>query len=215
MAVSPYFQHINANNEQDLYHELATELVQLAGVDVHYIKVEQVNDANYDSLFGENRFEKLGQSLVIEMYLKDFEQPYGNDDLYAKFGLTQPNTCTFLVGVRRFDGVFGHRPREGDYIYIPAWDYLGPDDIFRIAKVDISDFQFKALGSPVYYFIKCERAKYNHQQVNTGEPVLDAGAAALLNNDSVANDTNADNDPLQQLSNDFIQFDERNPFGNP
>lgn len=215
MAVSPYFHHIDAKNEQDLYHDLATEMIQLAGIDVHYMKVEQVNDINYNPVFGENRFEKLGQSTVIEMYPKDFEQPYGNDDLYAKFGLSAPNTCTFLVGVRRFEGVFGHRPREGDYIYVPLWSHLGPDDIFRIAKVDIEDFQFKTLGSPIYYFIKCERAKFSHQSVSTGEPVLDAGVVEQLNNNSVANDLNADNDPVQQLSDDFISFDETNPFGTP
>ncbi len=214
MAVSQYFQHINATNEQDLYHSLAIEMVQIAGVDVHYIKVDNFTN-NYDELFGENRFETLGPSTVIEMYLKDMEQPYANEDFYAKFGLSQPNTCSFLVAIRRFDSVFNHRPREGDYIYIPTWNSLGPDDIFRISKVDITDYQVEALGSPVYYFIKCERAKFSHQTVSTGEPILDAGAADLTNNNSVVNDLNADNDPLQELSNQFIQFNESNPFGTP
>lgn len=215
MAISPYFKHVDATNEQDLYHSLATEMIQLSGVDVHYIKVEQIADENYDSVFGQNRFEVLGQSVVIEMYIKDMEQPLGNDDFYAKFGLSQPHSCTFLVGVRRFEEEFSHRPREGDYVYLPAWSHLGPDDLFRISKVDVNDLQFKALGSPVYYFLRCERAKFNHQVVNSGEPILDAGTAALINNDSVANDLNADNDPLQELSDQFIQFDENHPFGNP
>lgn len=214
MPVSPYFKHIDASNEQDLYHDLAIEMVQLAGIDVHYIPVEQFGD-NYDEVFGENRFEFLGQSTVIEMYLKDMEQPYVNDDFYAKFGLAQPNACSFLVAIRRFDAEFGHRPREGDYIYIPTWGKLGPDDIFRIQKVDVTDYQVMALGSPVYYFIKAERAKYNHQIVQTGESILDDGAAEMLNNNSVVNDTNADNDVIQELSNNFINFDEKNPFGNP
>lgn len=215
MAVSPYFKHVNASNEQDLFHDLATEFIKLSGIDVYYIKSEQINDPNYDPIFGENRFENLNNSTVIEMYLKDFEQPYGNDDFYSKFGLVQPDTCTFIVGIRRFHRIFNHRPREGDYIYIPAWDPIGPDDIFRINKVDIMDFQFMALGSPVYYFIRTERAKYNHQNVNTGIQMLDSGVQDLSNNNSVTNDPNADNDPLQELTNAFISFDEKNPFGNP
>ena len=215
MPVSQYFSHIGATNEQDLYHDLAIEMVQLSGIDVHYIKVEQVQDSNYDKLFGENRFEVLGQSVVIEMYLKDMEQPYVHEEMYAKFGLTQPSSCAFLVAVRRFDAEFNHRPREGDYIYIPPWNNIGPDDIFRIASVDVRDYQVMALGSPVYYFIKCERAKYNHQIVNTGSELFDTETAGLLNNNSVTNDPNADNDPLQVLSDQFIQFDESNPFGTP
>ena len=212
MAVSPYFQHIDASNEQDLFHSLAEEFIQLAGVNCYYIKVEQVDDDNYDKLFGENRFEVLQNATLIEMYLKDMEQPLGNDDLYAKFGLSQPHSCTFLVGVRRFNSEFGHRPREGDYVYLPNWS-IGPDDIFRIAKVEVTDYQFKALGSPVYYFLRCERAKFNHQIVNTG--IADLDNSATINNNSVENDRNADNDPLQELSDMFINFDEKHPFGKP
>jgi len=214
MAVSQYFHHVDATEEKNLFHDLAAEFVQLSGIDVHYIEVAKF-DGNYDALFGENRFEILGKSKVIEMYLKDMEKPYANDDFYAKFGLSQPDSCSFLVARRRFDAEFGKRPQEGDYIYIPVWNPLGPDDIFKIQKVDVSDYQNMPLGSPVYYFITCERARYTHQTVETTEPVLDQGAVDISNNNSTVNDSNADNDPLQILSNQFIQFDENNPFGTP
>jgi len=212
MPVSPYFHHIDASNEQDLFHSLAEEFIQLAGVNCYYIKVEQVKDANYNEIFGENRFEVLKNATMIEMYLKDMEQPFGNDDFYAKFGFSQPHSCTFLVGVRRFNKEFNHRPREGDYVYIPNWT-IGPEDIFRIAKVSISDYQAHALGSPVYYFLHCERAKYNNQLVNTG--IADLDNTTPVNNNSLVNDPNADNDPIQQLSDSFISFNEKNPFGTP
>lgn len=215
MAVNKYFNHVAASNEQNLYHDLATEMVQLSGIDVHYIKSEQVIDENYDELFGENRFENLNHSTVIEMYLKDFEQPLGNDDLYAKFGIHQPNTATFVVGVRRFNEVLGHRPREGDYIYIPLWDFLGPDDIFRITKVDSFDIQWQALGSPVYYFVKAEKAKFSHQELNTGIAELDSTNWTHVNDDSVENDPNTDNEAVETMNDFFINFDENHPFGRP
>lgn len=208
MAVNSYFDHVTQRNEQDLYHDLAEEMIQLSGIDVQYIKVENLRAENYDPVFGENRFEKLAGAVTIEMYMKDFEQPLGGDDLYSKFGFTQAHTCTFVAGVRRFGAVMGMRPREGDYIYIPEWDYLGPDDIFRITKVDFVDAQWKALGSPVYYFIKCERAKFSHQEVNTGVPDLDEDAVR-----KEMMDRNDDTDPLEELGKAFIDFSEDNPFG--
>lgn len=208
MAVNSYFDHVTQRNEQDLYHNLAEEMIQLSGIDVQYIKVENIRTENYDPVFGENRFEKMNGAVTIEMYMKDFEQPLGGDDLYSKFGFTQAHTCTFVAGVRRFGSVMGMRPREGDYIYIPEWDYLGPDDIFRITKVDFVDAQWKALGSPVYYFIKCERAKFSHQEVNTGVPDLDEDAVR-----KEMMDRNDDTDPLEELGKAFIDFSEDNPFG--
>lgn len=208
MAVNNYFDHVTQRNEQNLYHDLAEEMIQLSGIDVQYIKVENLRAENYDPVFGENRFEKLNGSVTIEMYMKDFEQPLGGDDLYSKFGFTQAHTCTFVAGVRRFGDVMGMRPREGDYIYIPEWDYLGPDDIFRITKVDFVDAQWKALGSPVYYFIKCERAKFTHQDVDTGIPDLDEDAVR-----KEMMDRNDDTDPLEEFGKAFIDFSEDNPFG--
>lgn len=208
MAVNSYFDHVTQRNEQDLYHDLAEEMIQLSGIDVQYIKVENLRAENYDPVFGENRFEKLAGAVTIEMYMKDFEQPLGGDDLYSKFGFTQAHTCTFVAGVRRFGAAMGMRPREGDYIYIPEWDYLGPDDVFRITKVDFVDAQWKALGSPVYYFIKCERAKFSHQEVNTGISDLDEDVVR-----KEMMDRNDDTDPLEEFGKAFIDFSEDNPFG--
>lgn len=212
MATNPYFNHTGAVNEQDLYHDLATEMIQLAGMDVRYLKVESINDANYDPILGENRFEELEEATIIEMYLKDYEQPYAGDDFYAKFGLSQPHTCTLLVGVRRFMDELGHRPREGDYVYIPKTDFLGPDDLFRIHKVDFVDAQWKALGSPVYFFLRCERAKFTHQDLTGADTELDAD---LMTKEDVRNDRNDDSDPLQELGDLLIDFNEKNLFGEP
>lgn len=212
MATNPYFNHTGAVNEQDLYHDLATEMIQLAGMDVRYLKVESINDANYDPILGENRFEELEEATIIEMYLKDYEQPYAGDDFYAKFGLSQPHTCTLLVGVRRFMDELGHRPREGDYVYIPKTDFLGPDDLFRIHKVDFVDAQWKALGSPVYFFLRCERAKFTHQDLTGADTELDSD---LMTKEDVRNDRNDDSDPLQELGDLLIDFNEKNLFGEP
>jgi Virus neck protein len=214
MTVSQYFNHIQQTEEQDLVHDLAVELIQLSGIDVTYIKVDATTDGNFNEIFGENRFEKLNGGTVIEMYLKNMETPYEGEDLYAKFGLQQSQSCSFVVSLRRFKEVFGHRPREGDYIYIPVWKYNHPDDIFKISNVTDTDEQFSPLGNSIFYLIKTERAKFTHQEVNTNVGFLNTETLDMVNNDSVINDTNANNDPLQVLSDAFVDFSETNPFGN-
>lgn len=216
MPLNPYFNHVGQTNEQDLYHDLAIELIQLSGIEVCYIRVDATTDGNFDAIFGENRFENLNNYTKIEMYLKDMEQPYESGDMYSKFGLYTPDRCTFLVSLRRFEEIYnGNRPREGDYIYIPSWDKRGPDDIFRVTYTDVETGQFKALGNSIFYFIRAERAKYNHQNVNTGLPVIDQGTPAPSQDGLVDNDTNAQNDPLKELGDLLIDFSESNPFGEP
>lgn len=212
MATNPYFKHIDAANEQDLYHDLATEMVQMAGVNVYYIKASGLS-GEFDSLFGENRFQTLTDATEIEMLLENMETPYGGGDIYTKFGLSMSQTATFVVAYRRFEEVFGARPKEGDYIYIPAWNARTPADIFRINYVDVDKYQYEPLGNPIYYQISTERAKFSHEQISTGLEELDGFGADIFNDNSVENDPGATNDMIQALGDIFQQFDEQHPFG--
>jgi len=213
MAVNPHFKHIDAANEQELYHDLAEELIQMAGVDVYYIKAEGLQGSDFDSLFGENRFEKLGEGIQIEMFIEGSETPYGGSDMFSKFGLTQAQTVSFLVSYRRFEDMFDMRPREGDFVYIPKFDKRTPADIFRISFVDVDKHQFEPLGTTLFFHLSTERARYSHESINTGVDELDAVAADMPNGTDLDNDTNADNDLIQSLGDMFQNFDESNPFG--
>lgn len=212
MATNPYFKHIDAENERELYHDLATEMVQMAGVNVYYVKATGLS-GEFDDLFGENRFQTLSEATEIEMLLENMEIPYGGGDIYTKFGLSMNQTATFVVAYKRFEEVFGGRPKEGDYIYIPMWNARTPADIFRINYVDVDKYQYEPLGNPLYYQLSTERAKFSHETVNTGLDELDVFGADLLNNDSVAKDFGANNDTIESLGDIFQQFDEQHPFG--
>jgi hypothetical protein len=211
MPVSPFFNHISAENEQDLFHDLAAEFVYLSGISVYYIKSDAITDENFDQIFGENRFQTLGEAKEIEMYLENMETPYGGmGDMFSKFGLTQNQTVTFIVAYRRFEEEFGMRPREGDYIYIPKWHNRGPDIIFRISYVEFDKDQFVPTGDPKFYQIKADRARLSHENIETKLDIVDLGAEERLEN--VVND---DTDIIEELGDIFINFDEQHPFGRP
>lgn len=212
MATNPYFHHIDADNERELHHDLAAEMVQMAGINVYYVKATGLS-GEFDSLFGDNRFQTLEEATEIEMLLENMELPYGGGDIYSKFGLSMNQTATFIVAYKRFEEVFGTRPKEGDYIYIPLWNDRSPASIFRINYVDVDKYQYEPLGNPLYYQMSTERAKFSHETISTGLDELDAVGASLLNDDSVENDRAATNDLIEDLGDIFQQFDEQHPFG--
>lgn len=213
MATNPYFRNMTQKNEQDLSHDLVTEIIQMTGMDVYYIKMESVKSPDFDVLFGENRFEKLQDCFLIEMYPRNFEMPYEGNDLYSKLGLTMNRQVTFEVGYRRIEQVIGSRPREGDYIFIPAVTEREMSDIFKIMYVETDDIEWNPQGTILKYVLKCDQATFGHQELETGIANIDFSVPAFA--ETTNGDPNAHNDLMQNLGNMFIDFDETHPFGKP
>ena len=217
MPTNPYFEHTSATVEQSLHHDLAKEIIQLSGVDCHYIKVEQVESDDFSEIFGENRFQKfLSQNTtVIEMYMDNFEQPFEGGNMFSKFGFQTTDTITLVVAKKRAEELLGEVPRVGDYVYLPIFsDGKRPNKLLRITYIDTQKQQFQTLGDPLFYHLSCEVTTFSHEDYNTGTP---------LDVESLTNETNVstDNDPLSQntdfetLEDVFLNFDEDNPFGTP
>lgn len=203
---------MHASNEQDLSHSLIEEIIQMAGIDVYYIKVENLKSEQWDILFGENRFEVLRDARLIEMYPVNFENPYMGGDLYEKLGLTMNQQITFEVAYRRFEQEFdGMRPREGDYIFIPAATEREMNDMFRIMYVETTEPNWYQQGTILRYTLKCERATYGHQELKTGVEGIDYSVGPGMAD--LQDDANADNEIIQDLTDIFIDFSENNPFG--
>jgi hypothetical protein len=213
MAINPYFNHMADPAEQDVFHDLVIETIQLAGMDVYYIKTNQVNSPDFDRILGDNRFEELKDTYLIEMYPRNFETPYGGADMFSKFGFSMNQTVTFEVAYRRFEEVVGGRPLEGDYIFVPATSQRKMNDIFRIVYVEADSEQWFPLGTITKYAISCERATFAHQSIDSGIPALDNSMPPNANDGG--GDPNFDNNIFTELGNMFIDFDESNPFGRP
>lgn len=213
MATNPFFQHMTQRNEQDLSHDLVEEIIQMAGMDVQYIQMDNIGSDNWDQIMGENRFEILRDAKPIEMYLRNFESPYGGGDLYTKLGVSMAETLTLEVAYRRFEEVFGGRPREGDYVFIPATTPREMNDMFKVLYVETDEPEWNPQGTILRYILKCEKANFAHQELQTGVPGIDFS----VDPDSAdgKGDPNFDNDKIQEISDMFIDFDENHPFGKP
>lgn len=211
MATNPYFRVYEQASEQDLSHDLVEEVIQMAGMDVYYIKTESVSSPEFDVLFGENRFEKLRDCYQIEMYPRNIEMPFGGGDLFTKMGLSMNQQVTFEVAYRRFESVVGTRPREGDYIFLPALTPREMNDVFKVMYVETDDVEWNPQGTILKYVIKCERSSFSHQEIDTGIEGLDFSIPPELNLGK--NDPNNDSDKIQELTEIFVDFDESHPFG--
>lgn len=213
--INPYFNTMRQSSEQNLSHDLVEEIIQMTGIDVYYIKVESISDPDFDRLFGENRFEKLRDTFVIEMYPRNFEQPYDGGDLYSKLGLTSNIRIIFEAAYRRFESVVGGRPREGDYIFLPVLTERSMAVIFKIMHVDVDDVEWNPQGTILKYTISCELSSFAHQDIETGIGAIDFSIPNGYNDTDLSGDVNADNNILQELGDMLINFDEEHPFGRP
>lgn len=216
---SPYFNHVECTEEQDLYHDLAKELVYLGGIEVLYVKMENLNSEELDRLFLENRFEELRKKncYVLDMWWDEPPQHIQGDELFAKFGFSTPQTCRFYCAIRYFREEVGDgRPEEGSYIFTPKWknDTFGPEDIWKINSVTDAKISSHQLGSPVYFAIDCERAKYSHQDIEDGTMQL-SDIKDTMSGELGPEDALEDSDILEEFGKDFLDFDENNPFGMP
>lgn len=219
--VSPYFNHIECTEEQDLYHSLGREIIYLSGIEVLYIRVSQLDSEHLDELLLENRFEELKKenATVLDMWVDRPPTHIEGQELFAKFGFSQAQSVTFYCSIRYFKEIFGDeaRPEEGSYIFVPRWknDGFGPEDIWKINNVTVDDEQMHPLGSPIYFRIHTERAKYTYQDIE--ESHIDATDLneKMLGTIKQGKEIHNDDETIEELGKEFLVFDEKNPFGAP
>lgn len=163
------------------------ETIEIYGTLVYYLVRESQTTA--DLIYGEDPTSIFRQAYPIEMYINN-PGGFGGNDVMSKFGLQTPETMSLIVGRRRFEKfvigpdpvsitingepvtkVNGHRPREGDLIYIPVMQKL-----FEIKYVE-EDYHFHTLGRgtqfPYVYELECELFKYSNEDISTGIEDID------------------------------------------
>jgi hypothetical protein len=159
-------------NEQALLDELMVEVIQMYGLDMRYIPRTVVKE---DQLWGEDTLSKLQGAYTLEMYIADHNGMGGMAQL-GKVGFEIKDTITLLMSRSRFESVVGTpatltRPREGDYVWIPAPFKM----LFEITFVE-HEVPFYQIGQRHVYQLTCEKVKYSHERITTGVADLDGVA---------------------------------------
>lgn len=214
MATNSYFSNVSYGQTQNLVEDLVIEAIKMFGIDVWYISrtIGEEND-----LINEASRPTFSSAQLIEMYVKTVDSFGGDGDFLSKFNLQIRDSITFSVARKRFAADVGNytgatRPKEGDLIYFPM-----NKKIFEVTFVE-HESVFYQLGQLYVYDLKCELFEFSNETFSTGIDEIDSvyrdiatsspEAIEDLNNFDVF----ADNDVIQDISDDILDFSEDNPY---
>ena len=207
-AVSKYFKHVSAKNEQRLIDNLTREVIFQRGLDMVYIP-RVASEEGFDYLFGENPENVFETGVLIEMYLLQIRDGFDGDDFIGRFGLKLDDNAVFIVARSRFEDEITKRypdivrPREGDLILFKV-DPKEQMTLFEIKYIE-KEHPFFTIGKSTTYRIEAERFNYSHETMNTGDPAID-------DVDMGTYEEYQDNTPIQTESNTIVNFNENDPF---
>lgn len=201
--------------EQQLIEDLIIESIKVYGHDVWYVNRSITSK---DELLNEDDLSVFDQAYMIEMYIKNVEGFEGEGDFLSKFGLQIRDSITFTVAIRSFNQEVGFhtedvRPFEGDLIYFPL-----NNKVFKIMHVE-HEAIFYQMGQLQTYDLRCELFEYSNERFDTGIPEVDEVLSAYVTTtqdaiDNIENyDVAADNQSIETIGSDFLDFTESNPFG--
>ena len=237
MATNFFFNNFSSSQEQLLIENLVVESIKIYGHDVIYLP-RRLHAK--DNLYGEDPSSIYNNSYNVEMYIKNVEGFEGEGDFLSKFNLEIRDRITFTISRRTFgEDIAAYegmtRPLEGDLIYFPL-----NQKVFQIKFVE-HEAIFYQLGALQTYDLVCELFEYSGETLDTGIPVIDAMQAnyspamtsfslltedrnyfyitdedgfKLVNESYSQNLTDpiSDNDELEAIADEFIDFSEIDPF---
>jgi hypothetical protein len=194
-----------SHEEVSLRHELLQEQNEFSGVEVYYIKRENVN---LDKLFGADDLEKFTESFFMEVKLLN---PSGFSEGQENFGFFGHNInfgTDISIGIEHFKALTDmDEPREKDLIYIPMMKKF-----FEI-RYNNDRENFYNNGNLYSFTITIEQMKYSDNTIETGEKEVDENVPTDNNNyndDYIDNDILDDEELRRNILNDLddIKIDE-------
>jgi hypothetical protein len=223
--------------EQSLLEDLIIESIRIYGENMFYLPRRL---DNLDEVYGESSLTSFDTAYMVELYINSVDGFTGDGNFLSNIGLEIRDQVTFTIAQRVFneevdvyESTTLHRPREGDLIYFPQ-----NDKCFQIKYVNNKPF-FYQLGALQTFELVCELFEYSGEKFNTGIESIDKlqkdHSINILdysiktedgfylkdeNNDYIVSekynletiDPNADNEWIQQESDEFLDFSEYDPF---
>lgn len=211
MATNKYFNQTRRKSEQDLYTSLVIETIQIAGVDVLYIKRENLE---VDEILNETKMSTFKDTLEIEMYIPESEQPQGDLYFMSQIGISYKETSEAYVSMRRWKEVAGDeliQPREGDLIYVgnPYDSYESfINKMYEIKSVTVGHPERGQFGRNHTYRILMEIYTSGYDEFDTDIRDIDTN----YNTDLQEELANAINQPSEDIACEVMEQTE-NPFG--
>jgi ABC-type uncharacterized transport system involved in gliding motility auxiliary subunit len=215
MPTNPYFySNLHSPSEQGLIDDLIVEAIKMYGLDVEYIPRIQLNA---DAIIVDDRLSAFNNALPVEMSVVNVEGFTGDGDFLSKFGLQIQDRMTLAVARTSFalsitaNAPTIIRPMEGDLIWFPLNHKL-----FEIQFVE-HEKPFYQTGALQVYELTVELFEFNHESFATGNTEIDTlyQPYDLPYDDPNSPDKDARNVPIQTQANTYIDFTDKNPWGDP
>ena len=230
-----FFNNYKSSQEQDLLESLIIESIAIYGLDCYYIP-RKLN--NYDAVLGADDQSSYEVPYSIVCYIENVNGFQGDGNFMSKFGLEIRDQVVVAVAQRIFSqevGTFTNqlRPNEGDLLYFPL-----NNKCFQVKYTNKFEY-FYQLGGLQTYQLTLELFEYSGEILNTGIleidnlqkvysinqfdwAIKDQADAYLTDEDgnlivlegSSTSDiiANADNDLIQEESDQFVDFSAVDPF---
>lgn len=230
-----FFNNYKSSQEQDLLESLIIESIAIYGLDCYYIP-RKLND--YDAILGADDQSSYENAYPIVCYIENVNGFQGDGSFMSKFGLEIRDQLVVAVAQRIFNQEVGTftsqlRPNEGDLLFFPL-----NNKCFQVKYTNKFEY-FYQLGGLQTYQLTLELFEYSGEVMNTGIPEIDRlqkeysinqfdwtlkdqlGAILTDEDGNIivlegANTSdilpNADNDLIQQESDQFVDFSSVDPF---
>lgn len=221
MTVNKYFNQTRRRSEQDLFTSLVVETIQIHGVDVLYIKRESY----IDPILNETKSSKFKDTLEIEMYIPESEQPQGDLYFMSQIGISYKETSEAYVAIKRWREVAGNeliQPREGDLIYVgnPNDTYESfINKMYEIKSVSVGHPERGQFGKNHTYRILMEIYQPSYDEIDTDYTDIDNNYnTELLDELSTAMNKSSHEaacSVMEQTENPFGEDYKKNEINNP
>ena len=189
--------------EFELFNKCNDEIIEISGVDFLYIP-RQLQDIDY--LYGEDPMSHFDVYYQATMYVYNYENFDGQQDIYAKFGLVNTDELIVQIQKDRFNDYVTDsaitKPVVGDIIYNK--NLYG---LFEITFVEdeISSFYWK--GATSVWTLKCKKYEFSHEKFDNNDYEFKDDIETLDLNDGGF----GDNDLIENEVENLI-IDENNPI---
>lgn len=193
--------------EQDLVADVIAESIEIMGIPSFYLPFNKAS-TTIDHILDEEIMRVYSQGYEIPIYVSNWSDATGDNDLMTKFGIVYTEDFGFVYSRKHFKDIQAIdrpvNPENGDLIYIPLLKTL-----YTITSIP-HRHKMNQLGNQFVWLIKAIPYAPSLDDINTDNAEINSlGNAIFSFNSDVLNNQNT----TGSVIGDQLTIDNNDPFG--